>query len=149
MIERAAAVVGLLFQRIDIGTFDGFAGRIINDWGAGYGFPTPLRIQSEAEFKVPGAPADGMRYADLIPAALSILDNSTVSNYYNRRYSLVICDEFQDTDAEEWSLLQSIAPDARRILLGDISQCIYSDLKGIDPDQRVAEAEKSSRRTPS
>jgi DNA helicase-2/ATP-dependent DNA helicase PcrA len=140
VIDRAAPVVGMFFQRIDIVTFDGFAWRIINDWGSGYGFPKPLRIQSEAERKVPGSPVGGMRYADLIPSALDILKNEAVSGYYDRRYSLVICDEFQDTDAEEWQFLQSVAPSARRILLCDANQCIYAELKGIDPEERIADA---------
>ena len=81
-----------------------------------------------------------MRYADLIPTALTILGNPAVANHYARRYSLLICDEFQDTDDEEWQFLQTIAPDARRILLGDVNQCIYAEMKGIDPDARIAEA---------
>jgi hypothetical protein len=32
----------------------------------------------------------------------------------------LICDEFQDTD-DEWQFLQAVAPDARRILLGDVN----------------------------
>jgi DNA helicase-2/ATP-dependent DNA helicase PcrA len=140
IIDRAAPVVGSLLERIDIVTFDGFAWRIINDWGAGYGLPPPLRIQSEAERKVPGSSSEGMRYADLIPGALRILENSSVAGYYARRYPLVICDEFQDTDAEEWHFLQGVAPESRRVLLGDVNQCIYADLKDIDPDERIAEA---------
>jgi DNA helicase-2/ATP-dependent DNA helicase PcrA len=33
-----------------------------------------------------------------------------------------------------------VAPDARRILLGDVNQCIYAELKGIDPAARLADA---------
>lgn len=139
VIDRAAGVVGPLLDRIDVVTFDGFAWRVINDFGAGYGFPPPLRILSEAERKVPGA-SPGMRYADLIPTALTILENPAVANHYAQRYSLVICDEFQDTDDEEWQFLRTIAPHARRILLGDVNQCIYADMKKIDPDARIAGA---------
>lgn len=139
VIDRAGSVVGPLLDRIDVVTFDGFAWRVINDFGAGYGFPSPLRIISESESRVPGHP-DGMRYRDLIPAAMRVLANPTVAGYYARRYSLVICDEFQDTDDEEWNFLEQIAVPARRILLGDSNQCIYADMKQIDPDRRVAEA---------
>lgn len=139
VIDRASSVVGSMMNRIDVVTFDGFAWRIINTFGAGYGFPPPLHIVSESERRVPGAPA-GMRYDDLIPNALGILGNRAVADYYARRYSLVICDEFQDTDDGEWQFLQSVAPVARRILLGDINQCIYAEMKGIDPEVRVADA---------
>ncbi len=138
-IDRAAGVVGRLVERMEVVTFHGLAWRILNDWGSNYGYPGPLTIASQAQHKVPGAP-DGMRYADLIPTALTILANSTVSGYYARRYSLVICDEFQDTNAQEWQFLQAIAPAARRILLGDVNQCIYAELKGIDPEARVQQA---------
>jgi DNA helicase-2/ATP-dependent DNA helicase PcrA len=139
VIDRASSVVGPLLARINVVTFHGFAWRIINDYGAGYGYPAPLHIVSEAELKVPGPPT-GMRYADLIPAALTILANPAVAKHYAKRYSLVICDEFQDTDDEERQFLQVIAPDARRILLGDINQCIYAEMKGIDPEARIATA---------
>jgi DNA helicase II / ATP-dependent DNA helicase PcrA len=139
VIDRASRVVGPLLDWIEVVTFDGFAWRIINDWGAWYGYPPPLRILSEAECKVPGAPP-GIRYAHLIPAALTILANPAVCSHYDRRYSLLICDEFQDTDDEEFRFLTAIAPAARRILLGDVNQCIYAEMKGIDPETRIAQA---------
>lgn len=137
VIDRAATVVGPLLKRIDVATFDGFAWRVINDFGAPYGYPPPLTILSRAERKVPGALA-GMTYDDLVPAAMHILGRAAVADYYTRRYSLVICDEFQDTDDEEWAFMQGIAPPARRILLGDVNQCIYAELKRIDPAARIA-----------
>ncbi|WP_219014062.1 UvrD-helicase domain-containing protein [Streptomyces sp. NEAU-sy36] len=56
--------------------------------------------------------------------------------------TLVICDEFQDTDATEWAFLQQIAPAARRILLGDVNQSIYegSFKPGVNPAARIADA---------
>lgn len=53
---------------------------------------------------------------------------------------MVLCDEFQDTDDREWEFFRAIAPAARRIVLGDVNQCIYAEMKRIDPDRRVAEA---------
>ncbi len=139
VIDRASSVVGPMMNRIDVVTFDGFAWRIISDFGASFGVSPPLRIVSAADSRVPGAAA-GMRYDDLIPTALSILVNPTVADYYARRYSLVICDEFQDTDDEEWQFLQSVAAPARRILLADVNQCIYAEMKRIDPEARIADA---------
>ncbi len=139
VIHRAADVVGPLLDRIDVVTFHGFAWRVINDFGRQYGYPPPLRIISAAEAKLPGKPI-GLTYDDLLPAAGKLLTIPAVATYYARRYSLVICDEFQDTDDEEWAFVQTIAPDARRILLGDINQCIYAGMKGIDPVARIREA---------
>lgn len=140
VVERAGPVVGPLLNRMDIVTFHGFAWRVVTDWGAAYGHPPPLRIQSEAEYRVHGPVADSLRYAQLIPLASDILGNDAVSAYYRRRYALVICDEFQDTSDEEWQFTQAVAPTSRRILLGDVNQCIYAEMKGIDPERRVAEA---------
>lgn len=139
VIDRASNVVGPLMDRIDVVTFHGFAWSIIKDFGASYGCPPPLHILSGAESRVPGA-ATAMGYDDLIPAALGILAKPTVTDFYARRYALVICDEFQDTDDEEWRFLQAIAPGARRILLGDVNQCIYAEMKGIDPEARIVDA---------
>ncbi len=139
VIDRAMDVVGTLLDRIDVVTFHGFAWRVLTDFGAHYGYTAPLRLLSAAESKLPGAPA-GLSYDDLIPAASSLLNLPTVAEFYARRYSLVICDEFQDTDDVEWVFLQTIAPNARRLLLGDTNQCIYADLKRIDPALRIAGA---------
>ncbi|KMV16491.1 hypothetical protein A5731_08205 [Mycolicibacterium conceptionense] len=140
VVERAGPVVGPLLSRMDVATFHGFAFRVVTDWGPAYGHPPPQRIQSEAEYRVQGPAADRLRYAQLIPLALDILGNDAVSAYYQRRYPLVICDEFQDTSDEEWRFTQSVAPMSRRILLGDVNQCIYAEMKRIDPERRVAEA---------
>ncbi|WP_193048448.1 UvrD-helicase domain-containing protein [Mycolicibacterium baixiangningiae] len=140
VVERAGPVVGPLLNRMDIVTFHGFAWRVVTDWGPAYGYHPPLRIQSEAEYRVRGPVTDSLRYAQLIPLALDILGNDTVSAYYRRRYALVICDEFQDTSDEEWRFTQAVAPTSRRILLGDVNQCIYAEMKRIDPELRVTEA---------
>ncbi|WP_033384857.1 UvrD-helicase domain-containing protein, partial [Sporichthya polymorpha] len=54
IIDRAAGVLGPLMDRIDVVTFDGLAWRIVDDFGAMYGYPSPLRIASEIEHKVLG-----------------------------------------------------------------------------------------------
>ncbi|MFI7019934.1 UvrD-helicase domain-containing protein [Streptomyces sp. NPDC050164] len=77
-----------------------------------------------------------------MPAARRLLALDKVRDHYAGRYTLVICDEFQDTDATEWSFLQQIAPAARRILLGDVNQSIYegSFKPGVNPAARIADA---------
>jgi DNA helicase-2/ATP-dependent DNA helicase PcrA len=48
-----------------------------------------------------------------------------------RRWSLIVCDEFQDTDAQQWKLLEFLAaPGNRLLLLGDPNQMIYDKLPG-------------------
>lgn len=139
VVDRASDVVGPMMDRIEVSTFDAFAWRVLNDFGTHHGFPGPLSVISAASAKVLGAP-DGFTYAQLIPAATSLLQRSSIGRHYDARFSLVICDEFQDTSDAEWDFMALIAPRARRILLGDLNQCIYAEMKRIDPEARIAQA---------
>ena len=140
ILDRSANVLGPQQRQVDVVTFHGLAWRILSSFGRHYGHPYPLRVQSAAEASLAAAAFPGMTYADLLPAATKLLQAPTVRDYYNRRYGTVICDEFQDTSDVEWTFLQSVAPGAQRILLGDPNQCIYAGMKKIDPYDRVAQA---------
>jgi DNA helicase II / ATP-dependent DNA helicase PcrA len=139
VIDRAGAVIGAYLQRIDVNTFDGFAWRIICHHGRAHGYPPPQTILSAANARIRDAPA-GLTYDQLVPAAAEILSAPEVAAHYRSRYGLIVCDEFQDTDDQEWEFLKLIAPGARHIFLGDLNQCIYA-FKRIDPHGRVAEAQ--------
>ncbi|MGA6227079.1 UvrD-helicase domain-containing protein [Streptomyces umbrinus] len=141
IIDRAANVIGELRPRLEVSTFHGFAWRVITGFGAHHGFPPPQSVLSQANQTVPGAPP-GLTYSQLMPAARRLLALAKVRDHYAGRYTLVICDEFQDTDATEWAFVQQIAPAARRILLGDANQSIYegSFKPGVDPAARIADA---------
>ncbi|OHX03436.1 UvrD-helicase domain-containing protein [Micromonospora sp. WMMB235] len=140
VIDRAAGVIGPYLDRIDVSTFHGFAWRVINDFGQYHGYPAPQQILSAAEAIVPGGPA-GLTYGQLMPAASALLRIPEIAAYYAARYGLVICDEFQDTDDTEWAFLQLIAPQSRRIFLGDLNQAIFTGMKNTDPARRKALAE--------
>ncbi|MEV6107339.1 UvrD-helicase domain-containing protein [Streptomyces sp. NPDC051940] len=82
-----------------------------------------------------------MTYDQLIPSARNLLNIPAVHEHYAYRFATVICDECQDTSAEEWELLQAIAPSARRILLGDVNKSIYGGFKpDVAPAARLAAA---------
>ncbi|MEU9213392.1 UvrD-helicase domain-containing protein [Streptomyces sp. NPDC048415] len=139
IIDRSSNLIGPMAPRLEVATFHGFAWRIINSFGPHHGYPQPLVVLSEAQCLVGGA-GPGLTYNQLVPAAVELLGLEKVRDHYNGRYGLVICDEFQDTDDQEWQFLQQIAPAARRILLGDTNQCIYAGFKHIDADARIATA---------
>ncbi|WP_329522175.1 UvrD-helicase domain-containing protein [Spirillospora sp. NBC_01491] len=139
IIDRAGDVIGNLGPRLEVSTFDGFAWRIICSFGPHHGYPAPQTVQSKANSLVEGAPA-GLTYDELIPAANRLMALPKVRDHYSSRYGIVICDEFQDTDPQEWNFLQQIAPSARRILLGDVNQCIYTFKPGVDAAARIDEA---------
>jgi ATP-dependent DNA helicase UvrD/PcrA len=140
ILGRAGTVIGAYGPRLEVATFHGFAWRVINDFGGHHGYPQPLSVISSANSRVPGAPP-GLTYDQLVPAARRLLALPKIAEHYAGRYGIVICDEFQDTDGGEWVFLQAIAPTARRILLGDVNQCIYGSFKpGVDPAARIAAA---------
>lgn len=139
ILDRSAEVLGPLRDRVDVVTFHGLAWRIRHDFVRFYGHPHPLRVQSRAESEL-SATFPGMSYDELVPAASALLAVPTVRDYYQRRYVTVICDEFQDTSNAEWAFIQTVAPTAQRILLGDPNQCIYAGMKNIDPHARIADA---------
>ncbi|MFD0373690.1 UvrD-helicase domain-containing protein [Streptomyces sp. NPDC127112] len=138
IIDRSSDVIGPLASRLEVATFHSFAWRIINSYGPHHGYPQPLAVLSEAQRLVGGA-GPGLTYSQLVPAAMELLVLEKVRNHYSKRYGLIICDEFQDTDDQEWQFLQQIAPAARRILLGDTKQCIYAGFKHINAETRIAE----------
>lgn len=139
IVDRATAISKASTERLEVSTFDGFAWRVLNDFGRFRNLPRPLRVISAADAKVPGG-EPGFLYRELLPAAAEILAVPAVARHYEERYGLVVCDEFQDTSDSEWSFLGLIAPLARRILLADTNQCIYAELKGIDPEARITGA---------
>ncbi|HEY1116752.1 MAG TPA: UvrD-helicase domain-containing protein, partial [Acidimicrobiales bacterium] len=59
--------------------------------------------------------------------------DGTVGERLRRRYSLVIVDEFQDTDAVQWEILERAFgdPPTRLVLVGDPKQAIYA-FRGAD-----------------
>ncbi|MFF2619348.1 UvrD-helicase domain-containing protein [Kitasatospora sp. NPDC058046] len=141
ILDRSSRVIGPWAPRLELATFHGFAWRIITSFGQYHGYPAPQTVLSEAQ-RLFGASASGsgLTYDQLLPAANRLLALEKVQDHYSSRYGLVICDEFQDTDDQEWQFLQRIAPAARRILLGDANQCIYAGFKKIDADARIATA---------
>jgi DNA helicase II / ATP-dependent DNA helicase PcrA len=71
---------------------------------------------------------------DLFPALLTELFTRVpvLAQAYGGAYSLIIVDEFQDTNAEEWAMIEQLGRHSRIIALGDPKQRIY-DFKGADP----------------
>ncbi|MEV4123158.1 UvrD-helicase domain-containing protein [Micromonospora sp. NPDC049645] len=139
IIDRAGSIIGPYGPRLEVATFDGFAWRIVTSFGPYHGYPPPLSVLSVANARVPGAPP-GLTYDELLPAAMKLLALPRIAEHYNGRYGMIICDEFQDTDVEEWAFLRTIAPSARLILLGDLHQCIYDGFKHVDPNSRISDA---------
>ena len=142
--RRAPGVFSGGPDRIEISTFHGFAWRLIRAFGryGGHGSKLPA-LQSEARAKLLGRDASRLTYDDLIPAARRLLKSQRIGQLIASRWPLVICDEFQDTNDEQWVLLSFLRKGARLLLLADPNQMIYSFLakQGVGP-QRIKEALK-------
>lgn len=136
IIDRSGSVLGASRSQVDVMTFHSLAWRIVRSFGRFYGVGVAPKIASAAELKM-FPDVDAFKYDDLVPEAVRLLSVPTVSRHYMRRYGLVICDEFQDTNDVEWAFVRALARGARLLLLGDPNQCIYAGMKKISPEARI------------
>jgi ATP-dependent DNA helicase UvrD/PcrA len=131
ILDRSRGLLKDVAGRVDVLTFHGFAWQLITDFGRYAGYGTNIRLRSEAERKLLTADPAVLAYSDLLPAALRIIGMPVIGDLLKRRWPLIICDEFQDTDAQQWKLLEALAaPGNRLLLLGDPNQMIYDKLPG-------------------
>jgi DNA helicase-2/ATP-dependent DNA helicase PcrA len=136
IMSRSPGVLSGFEDRIEILTFHALAYRLLRAFSryAGYGTATPS-IQSEARGKLLGHDRSKLRYGDLIPGVLRLLENSErIRQLLASRWGLVICDEAQDTNMEQWRLLQILAS-RKLLLLGDANQMIYTFIPGVSPER--------------
>lgn len=157
--KRSRAVLAEFGSRIEIHTFHSLSYRLLKAFGryAGYGRETPA-IESEARARLLGRDGTRLSYDDLIPTALRLLENDRLAELVRGRWTLVICDEFQDTSAEQWQLLQTLADGGRLLLFADPHQMIHSWrptvtarrlTDALEHADRVIELEEASHRDPS
>jgi DNA helicase-2/ATP-dependent DNA helicase PcrA len=113
---------------------------LIRRWGGAIGLSSPTLI-SPSEAKLFGA-SSGITYDDLLPLALKLLDIPAIRRHLKRRWAVIVSDEFQDTSHHQFELITRLRGQARLLLLGDLNQCIYTNLPGavgVGPE-RVAAA---------
>ena len=159
IMGRSPGVLAGYRGRVEVSTFHALAYRILSAFGryAGYGSEA-LSIQTEARGKLLGYDGNKVKYNDLIPGALNVLEGSNrIKRLFSQRWGLVICDESQDTNLQQWNLLQVLAS-RKLLLLGDENQLIYSFIPGVSPERfhemgksvdRVIELNPLSHRDPS
>lgn len=134
ILTRSKGVISGFEERVEISTFHALSYRLLRALGrySGFGTETPT-VQTEARGKLLGYDGSKLKYGDLISGALDLLGNSTrIRELLSRRWGLVICDEAQDTDSQQWKLLQALAP-RKLLLLGDANQMIYTFIPGVSP----------------
>lgn len=157
--RRSRSVLAEFGTRIEVHTFHSLSYRLLADFGrySGYGKQTPA-IESEARAKLLGRDGTRLSYDDLIPIALRLLESDRLAGLVRERWTLVICDEFQDTSSDQWNLLRQISRNGRLLLFADPHQMIHSWRptvtarrleEALHNADRVIELEEASYRDPS
>ena len=77
--------------------------------------------------------ADGrLTYDQFAPRAADLLGRSTViRERFGHAHPLILVDEFQDTDEDQWRLIRTLSQVSEVIALGDTEQRIYAWRKGV------------------
>ena len=77
--------------------------------------------------------AEGLlTYDQFAPRAADLLARSAVvRKRFGRAHPLILVDEFQDTDEDQWRLIRTLSEDSDVIALGDTEQRIYAWRKGV------------------
>ena len=143
--RRAPALLVELGDRVEIQTFHSLAYRLVRAFGRFAGYPANPVIESEARARILGYDAERLTYDALFPAALRLLESPHICDLAAARWTLVICDEFQDTSSPQWELLQALGAN-RKLLLADPNQMIYDDFIPTVGPQRMLEARTSADR---
>lgn len=150
ILEKAAELISSEeLKRLEINTYHGFAWSILRSHG--YLLNTARAItllpppEAAAHFADVGTgfreqemlrlfEEEGRLHFDLFARlAAQLLQRSVrLANIYCDAYPMVILDEFQDTNADEWMLIRQLGRHSRLIALGDPEQRIY-EFRGADP----------------
>lgn len=71
-------------------------------------------------------------YDQFAPRAADLLKRSSVARRcFSSAHPLIVVDEFQDTDEDQWRLVQALSEGSDIITLGDTEQRIYAWRKGV------------------
>lgn len=107
------------------------------------GFAAAVRAELDRRKRAAGL----LGYDDLllrVEDALVDDPDGTVRDRLRRRFSLVVVDEFQDTDSVQWQILERAfaEPPTRLVLVGDPKQAIYS-FRGADVHAYLAARQRA------
>ena len=158
-VTRVAEQAGNLIPRadrafIEVNTYHGFCWNLLRSHGYLLELKPPLRIlaplDAAARFaemddderhveKCRLCVEDGLLHFDLFACKASELLKrcKKLARIIANAYPTIILDEFQDTNTDEWEMIQSLGDRSRLIALADPEQRIY-EFRGADP-RRIGE----------
>lgn len=139
---------------LEINTYHGFAWHVLRSHGyllnAGQRIrllPPPEAAARLAETDIAARPAEkrrlfneeGLLHFDLFAAVSGELlaRSQALTRIICDAYPIIILDEFQDTNLDEWQMIQALGKRSRLIALADAEQRIY-EFRGADP-KRIGE----------
>ncbi|RYD85977.1 MAG: ATP-dependent helicase [Verrucomicrobiaceae bacterium] len=150
ILEKAAELIspGEL-KHLEINTYHGFAWSILRSHGyllnaarAITLLPPPEAAAHFADVDVGAREQEMLRlfaeegrlHFDLFARLVAQLfqRSARLASIYCGAYPMVILDEFQDTNADEWAMIRQLGRHSRLIALGDPDQRIY-EFRGADP----------------
>lgn len=158
-IARVAQQAGKLItgaerEYLEINTYHGFAWNLLRSHGYLLNSGNPIRLLPPpeaasrlAEIDVEARPAEkrrlfdeeGFLHFDLFAAVSGELlsRSESLARIVGDSYPVIILDEFQDTNVDEWQMIQVLGKRSRLIALADAEQRIY-EFRGADP-KRIGE----------
>jgi DNA helicase-2/ATP-dependent DNA helicase PcrA len=135
-------------DRIEIKTYHSFAWEILTSHG--YLTSTQRRLKivpaQDAAVRAAGLSRDDWRaeqerlyledglvtYDQFAPRAVELIKRSAAARAcFCAAYPLILVDEFQDTDEEQWALVQALSEQSEIIALGDTEQRIFEWRPGV------------------
>jgi DNA helicase-2/ATP-dependent DNA helicase PcrA len=149
--EHAAALLKCESRsELEISTYHGFTWAILKSHGYLLTSEAPIKLlppsdsaallssiegdSEKAQEKRRLFEEEGRLDFDLFASCAAELLNrsSKVRSLISPKYPLIILDEFQDTDSNEWELIKALGQDSRLIALADPEQRIY-EFRGASP----------------
>ncbi len=152
--EAGKLISGIEKKALEINTYHGFAWNLLRSHGYLLNAGNPIRLlpPPEAASRLAEIDTDarsaekrrlfqeeGLLHFDLFAAvSAELLSRSrAITRIVCDAYPLIILDEFQDTNADEWQMIQALGARSRLIALADADQRIY-EFRGADP-KRISE----------
>jgi len=153
ILESAGNIlVNDIAKRVDIKTYHSFAWDILRSHG--YLTSTKRRLtivpSQDADIRKAGLTDDKwaeeqmqlyaqsglVTYDQFAPQAAELLERSqTARACFNDAYPLILVDEFQDTDDDQWRMIHALSQGSKIIALGDTEQRIYAWRPGVSTER--------------
>ncbi|MXN28141.1 UvrD-helicase domain-containing protein [Delftia sp. CH05] len=152
IVEKAKELISAAdFKLLEVNTYHGFAwdvlrshGYLLNDGKRLKLLPPPegaarlahiAKEEHHAE-KLRLFHEEGLLHFDLFAQLTAQLFSRSqrLTGVYASTYPLLVVDEFQDTNADEWAMVRELASRCRVIALADPDQRIY-EFRGADPNR--------------